>query len=268
MGWTKTNRKYEHGNSTVPTKLSRIKNAARMLKTEGPGYTFRTARTRLLLYIRARFSEEMYERRFGIKTRGRISLEFLGIDDPDAVWYAPTSYAAFFFAMRHVPISGAFVDYGSGLGRTLIAAATFPFNRITGVELSQSLVRNSLENVAKARRIVCQNIEVVCTNAAHWHVAPDVTVFHFYNPFLKQTLRTVVENIAQSLREAPRQAWIVFANPWGMAPLMRSGEVIPHEWLKNTIDEIWPLHPPPKNDPDGARYRIYALDSRHTSAEH
>jgi Putative methyltransferase len=249
----------------MSTTLSRIKNAVRMLKTEGPGYTFRRARTRLLLYVRARLSEEFYEWRFGIRTRGKISLESLGIDDPDAVWYAPTSYAAFFSAMKHVPISGAFVDYGSGLGRTLIAAGTFPFNRVTGVELSQSLVRRSLENVAKARGTICQNIEVICTNAAHWHVTTDVTVFHFYNPFLNQTLHTVVENIAQSLREAPRQAWIVFANPWGMAPLMRSGEVIPHEWQKHTIDEIWPLHPVLKDDPDGARYRIYALDSRDTS---
>jgi hypothetical protein len=159
------------------------------------------------------------------------------------------------------------VDYGSGLGRTLIAAATLPFERVTGVELSPALAKRSLENVAKARGTVCQNIEVVCSNAADWHVTAEVTVFHFYNPFLKQTLRTVVENIARSLREAPRQTWIVFANPWSMAPLMRSGEVVPHDWQKLTVDEIWPLHPVPKDDPDGARYRIYALDSRHTSFE-
>lgn len=251
----------------MSTALSRIRNAARMLKTEGPGYTFRQIRTRLLLYAGAWLNEEFYERRFGIRTRGKISLESLGIDDADAVWYAPTSYAAFFSAMKHVPISGAFVDYGSGLGRILVAAGTFPFNRITGVELSQSLVRRSLENVAKAKGVICQQIEVVCTNATHWHVTTDVTVFHFYNPFLEQTLRTVVGNIAQSLREAPRQAWIVFANPWGMAPLMSSGEVIPHEWQKHSVDEIWPLHPVLKDDPDGARYRIYALDSRRASVE-
>jgi hypothetical protein len=245
----------------MSTALNRIKNAARMLRTEGPGYTIRQAGTRVILYARARLSEEFYERRFGIRTRGKISLEALGIDDPDAVWYAPTSYAAFFSAMKHVPISGAFVDYGSGLGRTLIAAATFPFNRVTGVELSQSLVRRSLENVANARGTTCQSIEVVCTNAANWHIASDVTVFHFYNPFLKQTLRTVVGNIAQSLRDSPRQAWILFANPWEMEPIMRSGEVIPHEWQKYSIDEIWPLHPVPKDDPEGSRYRIYALDS-------
>jgi len=249
----------------MSTSFGLIKNAARMLKTAGLGYTFRHASTRLLQYAKARLSEELYERRFGIRTRGKIPLESLGIDDPDAVWYAPTSYSAFFNAMKHVPISGAFVDYGSGLGRTLVAAGTFPFNRITGVELSQSLVRRSLENVANARGIICQNIEVVCMNAAHWHVPSDVIVFHFFNPFLNQTLRTVVGNIAQSLREVPRQAWIVFANPsWGMAQLMRSGEVIPHEWQKHSIDEIWPLYPVPKGDPDAALYRVYALDSRPT----
>ena len=242
--------------------LSRIKKAARMLRTEGPVYTLRLTCTRLLLCARARLTEELFERRFGVRTRGKISLESLGIEDPDSVWYAPTSYPAFFNAMKHVPISGAFVDYGSGLGRTLVAAGTFPFNRVTGVELSQSLVERSLENIARARGTICQNIEVVCTNAAYWRVPSDVTVFHFYNPFLKQTLRTVVGNIAQSLREAPRQAWIVFANPWGMAPIMRSGDVIPPEWQKHTIDEIWPLFPVPKDYPDGARYRVYALDSR------
>jgi hypothetical protein len=235
-----------------------------MLKSEGPGATIQHAFARLLLYAKARISEEMYERRLGIRTRGRISLESLGIQDPDAVWYAPISYAAFFSAMKHVPISGAFVDYGSGLGRTLIAAGTFPFIRVTGVELSQSLVNRSLDNVAKAKGTVCQTIEVVCANAAHWRIMNDVTVFHFYNPFLKQTLRTVVGNIAQSLRDEPRQAWILFANPWDMAPLMRSGEIIPHDWQKRTIDDLWPLHPVLKDDPNGARYRIYMLDSRCT----
>jgi hypothetical protein len=248
--------------TAMATSSSRIKKAWRMLKSEGPGHALRAAGTRLLLSARARLNEEFYERRFGIRTRGKISLAALEIDDPDAVWYAPTSYAAFFRSMKHVPVSGAFVDYGSGLGRTLIAAATFPFVRVTGVELSQSLVTASLQNIAKARGTICRNVDVICTNAAHWHVPPDVTVFHFYNPFLKQPLRTVVGNIAQSLNEAPRQIWIVFANPWGMAPLMRSGEVIPHEWQKQSTDEIWPLHPRLKNDPDGARYRIYAIDSR------
>jgi hypothetical protein len=45
-----------------------------MLKTEGLGYTLQLACGRLLLHVRARLSEQRYERRFGIRTRGRISL--------------------------------------------------------------------------------------------------------------------------------------------------------------------------------------------------
>ena len=240
--------------------LTRIKKAARMLKTEGAVSTLRHAQMRLFLHARARFTDELYERRFGIRTRGRISLQSLAIDDPDSVWYAPISYPAFFNAMKHVPVSGGFVDYGSGLGRVLVAAATFPFDRVTGVELSESLVTRSRQNIARAKGTVCRNIEAVCTNAAEWQVPGDVTVFHFFNPFQKQTLRTVVANIARSLRETPRQAWIVFANPWGLAPLMRSGEVIPHEWQKYSVDELMPLSLISKDDPDGQRYRIYALE--------
>ena len=168
-----------------------------MLQTEGPGYTFRTAWTRLFQSAGARIGEEIYERRFGIRTRGSKSLKSLGIDDPDAVWYAPTSYAAFFKAMKHVPVSGAFVDYGSGLGRTLIAAATFPFSRVTGVELSQSLVNGSLANLAKARGTVCPKIEVVCANAAQWSVKPDVTVLTF-------TIRLSVKLCVQCWRTSRR----------------------------------------------------------------
>jgi SAM-dependent methyltransferase len=163
--------------------------------------------------------------------------------------------------MRHVAPAGTFVDYGCGLGRVLVAAAALPFSRIIGVEHSAQLARGARENATRARRIICRNIEVVCANAVDWRVPDEVTVFHFYNPFVQQTLRTVVADIARSLRQAPRRAWIVFACPWGMAPLMRSGQLIPLEWQLHSADEPWPLHPAVPGDPDANRYRVYALDS-------
>ena len=215
-----------------------------------------------LRYAGARLVEECYELRFGIRTVGHIPVEDLGTHDPDAIWYLPTPYQGFFATMRHVPVSGAFVDYGSGLGRILIAAARFPFVRVTGLELSDALVRRSLENVARCRGTHCKRIEVIGTNAARWRVPNDVTVFHFYSPFLGQTLRAVVADIARSLSEAPRKAWIMFAYPHEMDPLMRSGEVIPRQWQKQTVDEVWPLYPVLKHAPPGGnRYRVYALDS-------
>ena len=231
-----------------------ITTITRLLRSDGIVATIR--------YAGARLIEEGYERRFGVRTRGQILLESLGISDPDGVWYAPTSYPGFFRAMKHVPARGAFVDYGSGLGRILVAAATFPFSRVTGVEFSESLVQRSRENLARSRGCVCRRVEVVCANAVDWRVPDDVTVFHFYNPFLGATLRAVVRDIARSLRAAPRRAWIVFAYPCEMEPLMQSGAVIPHVWQASVIDEVWPVHPVLKNEPAGGnRYRVYAIDS-------
>jgi len=241
--------------------LTRIMNATRMLRTQGPSYTARYAGQRLLRPLSTRLTELRYERRFGIRTRGKIQMHSLGIRDPDAIWYEPTSYPGFFNAMRHVVARGGFVDYGCGLGRAVVAAAALPFARIIGVEHSPQLARRARENVTAARRITCRNIEVVCANALDWRVPDDLTVFHFYNPFVQQTLRAVVAEIARSLRQTPRRAWIVFACPWGMEPLMRSGQLIPHHWQQRTVDEIWPWYPAVPEDPDSNRYRVYALDS-------
>jgi hypothetical protein len=235
--------------------IGRIKTAAKLIKEQGIGQTIR--------YARLRRVEERFEKRFGIRTGGQIYLETLGINDPDAVRYAPTSYPGFFNAMSHVgKIDGTFVDYGSGLGRTLVCASTLHFKRVIGIEFAAALVDRARANLSKASKYITCPIEIICTNAATWQVPDDVTVFHFYNPFRKQTLRAVISDIARSLREQPREAWIVFAFPWEMEPLMRSGEVIPITWQKKTADEMWPLHPILENDPNGNRYRVYFLDSR------
>lgn len=229
--------------------LRRIKAAASMVVHEG----LRRAVTHAL----DRLSEERYERRFDVRTGGRIYLETTGISNPDSAEYAPASYGGFFKAMRHVPEKiGAFVDYGSGLGRILVAAATFPFSRITGIELSTALVERCQRNLG------ARQVQLVCMDAARYRVTSDVTVFHFYNPFRGETLRAVVTDMARSLREAPRQAWILFAYPWYMEPLMRAGEIIPHAWQKSAVDEMWPFQRPDPKRPNSDRYRVYALDSR------
>ena len=248
------------GAETNNRLISRIRAAARFLTEQGLVSTIRHARIRRV--------EEQYEKRFGIQTSGQIHLEALGINDPDAVLYVPASYPGFFNAMKHVgKTDGAFVDYGSGLGRILVCASTLGFKRITGVEFAQELVDRAKRNLERAGVHARSHVEIVCTNAAAWQVPSDVTVFHFYNPFRKRTLRTVVANIARSLREHPRQAWILFAFPWEMEPLMRSGEVIPLAWQKDAADEMWPLHPVLENDKDGNRYRVYLVDSRSAKVE-
>jgi Methyltransferase domain len=229
--------------------LRRIKTAATMVRHEGL--------RRTVAYALDRFVEERYERGFEVRTGGLIRRETSGISNPESADYAPASYGGFFKAMRHVPEkTGAFVDYGSGLGRILVAAATFPFHRITGIELSAALVERCKGNLGG------RQVELLCMDAARYRAPSDVTVFHFFEPFRGATLRAVVTDMARSLNEAPRQAWIVFANPWHMEPLMRAGEIIPRAWQKSAVEEMWPYKRPDPQRPNADRYRVYALDSR------
>src|SRR5947209_13328438 len=60
----------------------------------------------------------------------------------------PVRFAAFRAAMRRYvrpTRADVFVDYGSGLGRGLLMAATFPFERVIGIERSRRLNGSAIE---------------------------------------------------------------------------------------------------------------------------
>lgn len=214
-------------------------------------------------YTAHRAIESYYERYFDINTGREIMLDTLGIHDPDAVRYSPSPYPGFFKAMRLVRVDSrhsTFVDYGSGLGRIVICAATWPFKRVIGVELSSELTSRAAENIERARRRLSCEIELTIANAARWQLPDEANILHLYNPFLNDTLRAVVSDIARSLRQAPREMWIVFGSPWQMSTLMTQGSIIPIAWQKGSDDVPWWFRK--GTDPNGYRYRVYRLDSR------
>lgn len=211
-------------------------------------------------------SERLYDRWFGIHTRLQIELTTLGIRDPDAVVCSPVPYAAFFRAMRFVGADYAncgFIDYGCGLGRPVCCAATLPFKRVIGIELAPQIAQQARENVQRARgRFRCSDVQIVTGNAAEWRVPDDAAVFHFYNPFMGRTLRTVFREIARSMRENQRLAWIMAAEPWQVAGLMRIGKIIPHSWQIEEHTVSYPyFQDTGLHDPDKNRYRVFMLNS-------
>jgi hypothetical protein len=239
--------------------VSRLRTASERIRGKGPADLLRYAARRTLEY--------RYERHFGIHTAVEIQPAALGIDDADAVHYAPSPYSAFFGAIKLVDAdipASVFVDYGSGLGRIVICAATLPFRRVIGIELADDLNRRARNNLEAARdRMACPDIQLVHANAAEWHVPSDVNVVHFYNPFLNETLRRTVAELARSLREQPRELWIVFGSPWQMSRLLASGDPLPLSWQKATRDFRWPFYRDiSATDPHGYRYRVYRIDSR------
>lgn len=239
--------------------ISQLRTAYRIGTTEGlRGVLQKTA---------IHFSEARHERWFGIRTGREIYLDTVGINDPDAVRYCATNYSAFFKAANLLDQDtkrGVFVDYGAGLGRIVCCAASLGFKKVVGVELSDKLASTARNNVETARkRFPTADVSILNINATEWPVDDAVTVFHFYNPFLNETLKKVLANIADSLKRVPRKAIIMASCPWQINRFVMSGDIFPVHWIKERKESPWPYYDDiSEKDPNGDRYRLYFIEPR------
>ena len=132
--------------------------------------------------------------------------------------YQPTEPAAFREMLQAVPAELSrfvFVDLGSGKGRTLLMASEYPFQRIIGVELLPSLNQIAAENIGQYRSETqrCFSVESVQADAREFIFPAQPLVLYLFNPFPERVLRKVIENLELSLREHPRQAFVLYHNP-------------------------------------------------------
>src|SRR5690349_15293090 len=111
-----------------------VKNCATSVRRHGLGSTAGLYWNRL--------REKLFERSLGIRSGDVISLRELGLEHQDRREYSPTSLHDFRRMekfLRPQAQDEVFLDYGAGLGRMLILAATLPYKRVIGVELSSVL---------------------------------------------------------------------------------------------------------------------------------
>tara|TARA_R110002096_G_scaffold428258_2_gene639715 strand:- start:17607 stop:18386 length:780 start_codon:yes stop_codon:yes gene_type:complete len=204
---------------------------------------------------------------FGIGTRRCVNLAGLGYESEDFVDYAPITYWAFWIALNRCRIvpEDVFVDFGVGRGRCLVVAGTRRFRKVIGVELVPELAQQARSNMELARkRLRCKSWEVVETNAEQFSIPAESTILHFYNPFRGPTLDRVIVNLADSLRNHPRQITVLFGNPDDFQRILNVGEPIPESWVKQNKIVKWPGYRP-NDDLLGNLYRVYKIDS--TKAE-
>jgi len=119
----------------------------------------------------------------------------------------------------------AFLDLGSGKGRTLLMASDYPFKRIVGVEMLPSLHDIACENLRcyKSESQKCFALETICADATTFPY-PEVPLLVFiFNPFPEPGLRKVITNLEQSLRARPRQICVLYHNPLLEHVLSESG---------------------------------------------
>jgi predicted RNA methylase len=117
--------------------------------------------------------------------------------------------------LRRVPVDksrSTFLDFGAGKGRAVCAAATFPFQRIIGVEISETLLTSAQSNLARMRHRKTQHVELIHADAAAFDVPGEVNLIHIFNPFVGTTLQRVIRNIHASNQEHPRKIYIIYFN--------------------------------------------------------
>lgn len=165
--------------------------------------------------IRHFFYTGYCERKFGVSTTGFVEARDLGIASPDSMAYSPLGYEYIFWALRAIPLPASevvFLDYGSGKGRVLVAASTFPFHKVVGVEISEQLVETARGNLSHMKHRHAAHVEVHHCDAALFPIPDDVNVVFFFNPFAGQTLTDVADRIERSLGSRPRDLLIIFFN--------------------------------------------------------
>ena len=162
-----------------------------------------------------RMVERWYEHGLGIDTMGTVPLSDIGIARSDRRDSTPMSYAALFSMFRKIEGDKSdmtFLDYGTGKGRALCAAATFPFKRIMGVELSSQLARLAQLNLERMCGRKVADVDIQCQDATEFDVPDDVDVIYFFNPFTGDSLQQVVDKMYASFKRMPRAIFVLYFN--------------------------------------------------------
>ena len=132
--------------------------------------------------------------------------------------YQPTEPVFFHEMMQALEIDFprfTFIDLGSGKGRTLLMASEYPFRKIVGVELIPELHRIAMANLERfqspAQR--CFAVESLCEDARAFHFPPEPMVLYLFNPLPEEGLSSALYNLEASLREHPREVFVLYHNP-------------------------------------------------------
>jgi hypothetical protein len=184
-------------------------------------YVFEAARS----YIEERV--EAFDARFGTDT----AAPFLGPDQKPAThFYVATTASLIYEILNSLglqPDTFAFVDMGSGKGRAILVASEFAFSKIVGIELSPHLHHIAQENIKRyspaSQR--CTEFELLCMNVVDYDYGPEPVVLFLFDPFGRETFRSVVANLEASLRANPRDAFVVYIYPQ-FEDLLRSSSLL------------------------------------------
>ena len=134
--------------------------------------------------------------------------------------------------MLPIERSDAVIDMGCGKGGAMLTLAKYPFARIDGVEISESLTRIARRNI---ERLKIANAHIFCSDAADFSDLDRYTHVYMCNPFPEPVMRCVLSNINDSLLRRDRTLTLIYRNPifngllleYGFAKILHTEQLHP-----------------------------------------
>ena len=172
-------------------------------------------------------TEHWWEKKLGVETSAHIDRFIEEACNP----HEPTDYCILerLADSGYITSDSHFLDYGSGLGRSLFFMTAKTGCRATGIEYDSLLCEIAGRNLERARlpEDYKKGIRIVCEDARKYRVE-DENCFYFFNPFGDEILRIVLERIRQSFFEQPRQMYLFFYYPYDaeVAALMQADRFV------------------------------------------
>jgi 16S rRNA G966 N2-methylase RsmD len=164
------------------------------------------------------WSDVLYDYRNGVDTYAPVAKEdlFQGDRLDTQNRYVPSTFAVIDagLAVAREHLGGnfsncSFIDYGSGKGKVLIAAAQHAFDVCTGIEYSHDL-HVIAENNVKSLKL--QNkIKLLEGDASNFFPGQNDRVLYFFNPFMGEILEACIRNIKQVKPDGKRL--LILFNP-------------------------------------------------------
>lgn len=156
-----------------------------------------------------------------VRTAGVVTLEGLTVAGgaQDGFPYLPSRAASVRRALRDLPLRNyaeyTFIDFGSGKGRVLFAAAEYPLRRILGIEFAQELHLQAKQNLLhyRNRRQRCRDIDSVHLRAEDFPFPHENLILYFFNPFAAPVLERVLRNLGASIEQHPRDVFVILVFP-------------------------------------------------------
>jgi len=123
----------------------------------------------------------------------------------------------------------SFVDFGSGRGRVLFAAAEEPFKSITGIEFCKTLDAEAKQNIESYpdKHLVCRKLESKCIDAARYELPEGDCVLFFFNPFEAELISEVTANVVRTATRRKSRLFFIYFNPAYLDAMARHAGLSP-----------------------------------------